>query len=61
MTTANMKTVILDIEVGSIHDALPKQQLDTGEHIICRVVPFDDLKAVLDGSRSLFDRLNPHS
>lgn len=54
MTTANMKTVVLEVEVNSIHDVLPKQQLDAGEHIVRRVVAFDDLKSILDGLYSNF-------
>lgn len=49
-----MKTVVLDVQVNSIHDALPKQQLDTGEHIVRRVVAFDELKSVLDGVFAVF-------
>jgi len=47
MTTATMKTVILDVPVASIHDDMPPQQLDAGEHIVRRIVPLDELKQVI--------------
>ena len=49
MTTATMKTVILDVPVASIHGHLPPQHLDVGEHITRRIVPLNDLKQVLSG------------
>jgi hypothetical protein len=49
MTTATMKTVILDVPVASIHDDLPPQHLDVGEHIARRIVPLSDLKQALSG------------
>lgn len=50
MTTATMKTVILDVPVSSVHDELPKQHLDAGEHIVLRIVPLEDLKRTLTGT-----------
>ena len=50
MTTATMKTVILDVPVASIHDDMPRQQLDAGEYIVRRIVPLDELKQVISGA-----------
>lgn len=50
MTTATMKTVILDVPVSSIHDEMPRQNLDEGEHIVRRVVPLDDLYSAIQGT-----------
>lgn len=48
-----MKTVILDVPVSSIHDELPQQHLDAGEHIVRRIVPLEDLKRTLNGESFL--------
>ncbi|KAF8304901.1 hypothetical protein DL93DRAFT_2090020 [Clavulina sp. PMI_390] len=47
MTTATMQTVTLSVSIPSIHAPLPKQQLDDGEHIVRKIVPLGELKAVL--------------
>lgn len=54
MTTATMQTVILDVPVSSIHDDMPRQNLDEGEHIVRRIVPIDDLNDILRGWFSTF-------
>ncbi|KAF9509166.1 hypothetical protein BS47DRAFT_1373554 [Hydnum rufescens UP504] len=47
MTTANMKLVVLDVEVDSLSDELPFQKLEDGEHIVRRIVELDELNTVL--------------
>lgn len=47
MTTATMKTVILDVPVSSVYDEMPLQHLDKGEYIVRRIVPLDDLYSTI--------------
>jgi ADP-ribose diphosphatase len=52
MTTANMKLVVLDVDVDSLSDELPFQKLEDGEHIVRRIVELDELNAALQGGCS---------
>ncbi|KAF9516293.1 hypothetical protein BS47DRAFT_1340882 [Hydnum rufescens UP504] len=49
MTTANMKFVVLDVEVDGdgLSDELLFQKLQDGEHIVRRIVELDGLNAIL--------------
>ena len=60
MTTANMKLVVLDVEVNSLADELPLQKLEAGEHIVRRIVALDELNAVLEGGCSFTIQCNTY-
>ncbi|KAF9509171.1 hypothetical protein BS47DRAFT_1301806, partial [Hydnum rufescens UP504] len=47
MTRANMKFVVLDVDLDSLSDELPFQNLEDGEYIVWRIVELDELSAVL--------------
>jgi len=42
-----MKFVVLDVDLDSLSDELPFQNLEDGEYIVWRVVELDELSAVL--------------
>ncbi|RXK35524.1 ADP-ribose pyrophosphatase [Tremella mesenterica] len=48
MTGANMQLVTINVNLGK-NDPEPQQKLDEGEHIVKRVIPLQDLPAVLSG------------
>jgi hypothetical protein len=51
MTTANMKLVVLEVDVPSLNPQdLPTQKLEEGEHIVRRIVALDRLNEELEGS-----------
>ena len=53
MSTANMKLVMLDVQVPDALDTSEgayKQKLEEGEHIVKRIVALKDLHDVLKGS-----------
>lgn len=58
MTTATMKTVILDVPVTSVYDEMPLQHLDKGEYILRRIVPLDDLYSTIQGKVVPFSQQN---
>ena len=52
MSSANMKLAVLKVPVPDTPSS-PKQRLETGEHIVRRVVELAKLKEELDGTSFL--------
>jgi hypothetical protein len=52
MTNTNMQFVIVNVDLEGKME-FPEPNLEVGEHIVTKVVELSNLKAELDGNRSL--------